>query len=160
GLIGFFVNTLVLRTDLSGAPGFRELLHRVREVCLGAYAHQDLPFEKLVQELHPSRNLDRGPLFQVVFALENTPVETIRVPGGLTLTAPPTETGTAKYDLTLHMGHETEGLAGVIEYNTDLFDAATIRRMRDHFQTLLRGAVAHPEQRLSELPLLADAERR
>jgi len=159
GLIGFFVNSLVLRTDLSGAPSFRELLRRVREVCLGAYAHQDLPFEKLVQELHPSRDLGREPLFQVVFGLENTPVETIHVPGGLVLSALPADTQTAKYDLTLFMGQRADGLAGLIEYNTDLFGPDTIRRMLDHFRTLLEGIVADPDAPLPDVPLVEEAER-
>ncbi|MGB9182076.1 MAG: amino acid adenylation domain-containing protein [Pyrinomonadaceae bacterium] len=157
-LIGFFVNTLVLRTDLSGDPDFRELLHRVREVTLGAYAHQDVPFEKLVEELQPERDLRRSPLFQVMLILQNTPVETFELPG-LSLHPIDVYSGTAKFDLVLNM-HETEqGLMGAIEYSTDLFDGATIERILDQFHILLQNIVANPEQKLSQLSLLGEAER-
>jgi len=157
-LIGFFVNTMVLRTDLSGNPTFRELLGRVREVCLGAYAHQDLPFEKLVEELQPERTLSHSPLFQVMFILQNTPGSTLQLPG-LTLNPMEVNSGAAKFDLTLSMGEGTEGLHGELEYDTDLFDASTIERMARHYQTILEGILADPEQRLSELPLLTASER-
>jgi amino acid adenylation domain-containing protein len=168
GLIGFFVNSLVLRTDLSGNPTFRELLSRVREVALGAYAHQDLPFEKLVEELHPERNLNQNPLFQVVFALQNAPMEALELPG---LTLSPlqfVDTGTTRFDLEFHLwermqnnGMEVDSLeqiSGFVVYSTDLFESATINRMLGHFQTLLEGIVANPEQRIADLPILSAAE--
>jgi len=158
GLIGFFVNTLVMRTDLSGEPGFLDLLKRVRAVALGAYAHQDLPFEMLVEALQPQRDMSHTPLFQVAFALQNAPMETLALPG-LALTPVELDTGTAKFDLTLTMAERPDGLGGAIEYNTDLFDAATIRRMVGHFQILLQGIVAHPRLPISRLPLLREAER-
>jgi len=158
GLIGFFVNTLVLRTDLSGDPSFRQLLGRVREMALRAYAHQDLPFEKLVEELQPERDLSRNPLFQVMFVLQNAPARALKL-SGLTLRPLAVDSGTAKFDLTLFMFEGEDGLRARWEYNSDLFDAATITRMLGHFQTLLEGIIANPEQRISELPLLSDAER-
>jgi amino acid adenylation domain-containing protein len=172
GLIGFFVNTLVLRTDVSGNPTFQELLGRVREVTLGAYAHQDLPFEKLVEELHPQRALSRHPLFQVVFGFENAPMEALELPG-LTLSPLTIDFKTTRFDLEFHLwdasggfrslwGEEwkhSEGIRGVVVYNTDLFDAATITRMVGHFTTLLEGIVANPQTRVASLPILLDAER-
>src|ERR687885_401863 len=138
GLIGFFVNSLVLRTDLSGNPTFLELLGRVREVALRAYAHQDLPFEKLVEELHPERNLSYHPLFQVVFSLQNTPIEALELPG-LTLSRLDFDNPSAKFDLEFHMWESPEGLRGQVVYSTDLFDDTTITRMLGHFQTLLEA---------------------
>jgi len=173
GLIGFFVNTLVLRTDLSGNPTFRELLQRVREVTLAAYAHQDLPFEKLVEELHPTRNLGHHPLFQVVFGFQNSPMETLDLPG-LVVSFLNTEIKTTRFDLEFLLWEATdsfrnlwggdrwqysEGIRGIIVYNTDLFAADTITRMLGHFTTLLEGIVANPDQRLYKLPLLTAAER-
>ncbi|MET0648994.1 MAG: amino acid adenylation domain-containing protein, partial [Pyrinomonadaceae bacterium] len=158
-LIGFFVNTLVLRTDLSGDPTFRELLGRVREVTLGAYAHQDLPFEKLVEELQLSRDGGRTPLLQVVFTLQNAPVPPLAL-AGLTLTPQPVETGTAKFDLVLNVAETEQGLAGWLEYRCDLFERETIERLAAHFETLLGAAAADPARRLSELPLLGEGERR
>jgi amino acid adenylation domain-containing protein len=158
-LIGFFVNTLVLRSDLSGDPSFRELLRRVREVTLGAYAHQDLPFERLVEELQPDRSMSRAPLFQVLFALQNAPSSSLVLPG-LRLTSLPPDAATAKFDLTLIM-HETEsGLAGSLNYDADLFDDATAARLITHFERLLRGVAAEPDRSLSELSLLSPSERR
>ncbi|MBV9124651.1 MAG: amino acid adenylation domain-containing protein, partial [Planctomycetes bacterium] len=158
GLIGFFVNTLVLRTDLSGNPSFRELLARVREAALGAFAHQDLPFERLVEELQPRRDLSRSPLFQVLFTLQNTPLPQLELPGlKPSLLEVPVET--AKFDLSLTLAETGQGLCASLEYNTDLFEAATIRRLLGHWQTLLEDAVADPEKRLSELPLLTEPER-
>jgi amino acid adenylation domain-containing protein len=157
-LIGFFVNTLVLRSDLSANPTFRELLSQAREICLEAYAHQDLPFEKLVRELQPERNLSHAPLFQVMFALQNVPRQTLELPG-LTVNRLEVDSGTAKFDLALSIVEEAEGLRAVCEYNTDLFDATTIERMMGHYQTLLEGIVANPDQRVSLLPLLTEAER-
>ena len=169
GLIGFFVNSLVLRTDLSGNPTFRELLSRVKEVALGAYAHQDLPFEKLVEELHPERKLNQNPLFQVVFALQNARMEALELPGVILSPLQFVDTGTTRFDLEFHLWERkpnngvgvdsSEGISGFVVYSTDLFDAATITRMLGHFQTLLEGIVANPEQRLADLPILSEAER-
>jgi acyl carrier protein len=158
GLIGFFVNTLVLRTDLSGNPGFEQLLNRVREVALEAYAHQDLPFEELVEALQPTRSLSHTPLFQVMFALENVPTSSWQFPD-LTVDELNLDTKTAKFDLTLSMEQRSDGLTGLWEYNTDLFDDATINRMMGHYQTLLESIVANPKQAIAELPLLAEPER-
>jgi hypothetical protein len=158
GLIGFFVNTLVLRSDLSGNPRFTELLARVREVALGAYAHQDLPFEKLVEEFQPERSLSHSPLFQVMFALQNAPSRDLELPG-LTFDFMQIDSRTAKFDLLLSMSESAEGLKGSLEYRTDLFDAATIQRMLGHFRTLLAGIVTRPDQRLSALPILTEVER-
>ncbi|MDZ7959073.1 MAG: amino acid adenylation domain-containing protein [Aulosira sp. DedQUE10] len=157
GLIGFFVNTLVLRSNLQGNPTFKQLLAQVREVTLGAYAHQDLPFEQLVEELQPERDLSHSSLFQVMFILQNAPTETLHLPN-LTLNPLKVENNTANFDLTLSMVETDTGLRGAIEYNTDLFDADRISRMIGHFQTLLAGIVAHPDQRLSDLPLLTAIE--
>ncbi|MHC5675769.1 non-ribosomal peptide synthetase [Nostoc sp.] len=158
GLIGFFVNSLVLRTDFSGNPTFRELLNRVREVTLGAYSHQDLPFEKLVEELHPERDLSYHPFFQVVFSLQNTPIETLELPG-LTLSVFEFDTKTAKLDLEFHLWQDLDSLKGQMVYSTDLFDDTTITRMLGHFQTLLESIVGNSEQRLSDLSLLTEEER-
>jgi len=158
GLIGFFVNSLVLRTNLLGNPTFLELLDRVREVALGAYAHQDLPFEKLVEELHPERNLSYHPLFQVAFSLQNTPIEALELPG-LTLSWLEFDNPSAKFDLELHLWESSEGLRGQVIYSTDLFDDSTITRMLGHFQTLLKGIVANPQQRLGKLSILKESER-
>ncbi len=158
GLIGFFANTLVLRTDLSGNPTLQELLSRVREVALGAYANQDLPFERLVEEINPDRDLSRNPLFQVTFNLQNPTNQEIHLPG-LTLSSLPAKNTGAKFDLSLSLLDKEQELAGTIEYNCDLFDAATIRRMSGHYQTVLRAIVADPDRRLSDLPILAESER-
>ncbi|MBD2471153.1 non-ribosomal peptide synthetase [Nostoc sp. FACHB-145] len=158
GLIGFFVNTLVLRTNLAGNPSFSELLHRVKEVALGAYTHQDTPFELLVDKMQPQRDLSHTPLFQVMFALQNTQNSEIELPG-LTLTTLETDSGTAKFDLTLDMKETDEGLVGTLEYSIDLFQPQTIQRMAGHLQTLVCGIIANPEERLSELPLLTAEEQ-
>ncbi|MBD2128005.1 non-ribosomal peptide synthetase [Microcoleus sp. ZQ-A2] len=157
-LIGFFLNTLVLRTDLSGNPPFQELLARVRQVALDAYTHQDLPFEVLVEALQPERSLSHTPLFQVMFILQTAPLEPLELPG-VTLTPLKMPGVTAKFDLTLYLRETEQGLTGAFEYSTDLFDEATIARMVEHFQSLLEGIVANPAQRLSELPLLTEAEQ-
>jgi amino acid adenylation domain-containing protein len=157
-LIGFFVNTLVLRTDLSGNPSFLEFLRRVREVCLGAYAHQDLPFERLVEELHLARDLSRNPLFQVMFVLQNASPQAVELPG-LSLSPIEVDTGTTHFDLTLHIADTDQGLVGTLAYNTDLFEAVTITRMLGHFRTLVEAVAAAPERRLSDLPLLTESER-
>jgi amino acid adenylation domain-containing protein len=158
GLIGFFVNTLVLRTKFDGDPTFKELLVRVREMALGAYAHQDLPFEKLVEERHPERSLNHTPLFQVMFVLQNAPTMSLNF-GGLRTTAVPISTETAKFDLTLFVSETGGELSGSIEYNSDLFDSDTIERLSGNFQTLLQGIIENPEQRISHLPLLTQAEQ-
>ena len=158
GLIGVFVNTLVMRTDLSGNPSFRELLNRIRQVALGAYAREDLPFEQLVEELQPERNLSHQPLFQVMFVLQEDPMPELILPG-LTLTRLQTNSGTSKFDLTLYMVNSEPGLTGELEYNTDLFDSATINRIIKHFTALLESIVSNPEQRLSELPILTKSEQ-
>ncbi|WP_445638423.1 Amino acid adenylation domain-containing protein [Nostoc sp. DSM 114161] len=158
GLIGFFVNSLVLRTNFSGNPTFRELLNRVREVTLGAYSHQDLPFEKLVEELQPERDLSHHPFFEVVFSLQNTPIDAVELPG-LTLSLFEFDSKTAKLDLEFHLWRDLESLKGQVVYSTDLFDETTITRMLGHFQTLLESVVANPEQRLSDLSLLTVEER-
>ncbi len=159
GLIGFFVNTLVLRTDLSGNPTFRELLKRVREVALGAYAHPDLPFDMLIEELNVPRDLSYSPLFQVMFLFQNAPLESFQL-AGLKLTPLEAGTDTAKFDLTLELTEGQEGLSCSVVYNTDLFDGDTVERMTGHFQTLLQGIVDHPDARLSELTLLTEPELR
>ena len=156
-LIGFFVNTLVLRTGMTKELSFREAVQRVREVCLGAYAHQDVPFEMLVEQLQPARSLSHSPLFQVMFALQNTPVQSLNLPG-VTLERVEVESRTAIYDLTLAMAEGETGLLASMEYNTDLFDEATISRMLRHYERLLSRVVSDPQQRLSEMPVLSDAE--
>ncbi|MGK7948457.1 MAG: amino acid adenylation domain-containing protein [Xenococcaceae cyanobacterium] len=157
-LIGFFVNTLALRINLQNNPPFSKLLARVRQITLDAYAHQDLPFEQLVQELQPERNLSHSPLFQVMFVLQNVPIGKLELPG-LTLTPIEQESKTAKFDLTLSMEETEQGLKGELEYNSDLFDAATIARMEGHFQVLLKGIVTNPHQPIGQLPLLTPAEQ-
>jgi amino acid adenylation domain-containing protein len=158
GLIGFFVNTLVLRSDCSGNPSFREFLSRVRDVCLGAYAHQDLPFEKLVEELGPDRDLSRNPLFQVMFVLQNTP-RPFQQPAGLSIERVDILPATSLFDLSLYLRERDGKLIGFFEYNTDLVESSTIERMIGHFEILLEGIVADPEQPISMLPLLRPAER-
>lgn len=159
-LIGFFLNTLVMRTDLSGDPTARELLRRVVEVTLGAYAHQDVPFEKLLEELAPARDTSISPFFQVMLVLQNTPSASVG-PGALRLEPYeiPGETY-AQFELTLWLSEEPDGLRGYWEYNRDLFDEATIHRMVAHYQELLAGIAARPDERLSRLPLLPVEERR
>ncbi|CCI16559.1 Similar to tr/Q9RAH4/Q9RAH4 (fragment) [Microcystis aeruginosa PCC 9807] len=157
GLIGFFVNTLVMRTDVSDNPSFSQLLTRVREVTMDAYAHQDLPFEMLVEALQPERDLSHTPLFQVAFVLQNTPKSEIAMTG-LTVTDLPPENATAKFDLTLAMVNTDDGLKGVWEYNTALFESSTIERLSGHFLNLLGGIVANPQAQISQLPLLTESE--
>lgn len=158
GLIGFFVNSLVLRTDFSGNPTFQELLNRVREVTLGAYTHQDLPFEKLVEELNPERDLSRHPLFQIVFSLQNTPIETLELPG-LKLSLFDFDSKIAKIDLEFHVWRDLETLKGEVVYSTDLFDQSTITRMLGHYQILLERIIVNPKQHLSDLSLLTKEEQ-
>jgi len=167
GLIGFFVNTLALRIDLSAPAGGRvsalAALDRTREVALGAFAHQELPFEKLLEELQPERSRGQTPLFQVVFALENVPAEVVEPAdlgvADLRLEPVETDSGTAKFDLTLIMRREPRGLAGSFEYACDLFDGATVARLTRHFAALLESMVAHPEGRIDGLELMTAAER-
>lgn len=158
GLIGCFVNTLVLRTDLSGTPSFRELLGQVREVALGAYAHQDLPFEQVVEALQPDRTLSHSPIFQVMFVLQNAPMVGLELPG-LRLTVLELDSQKSRFDLTLAIAQTDEGLLATLEYSTDLFAAGTISRMLGHFQTLLESAVASPDARISEMPILTASEQ-
>ncbi len=157
-LIGFFVNTLVLRTDLTGDPTFRELLKRVRDTALGAYSHQDVPFEKLVAELRPERSLSYNPLFQTAFALQNEASSEPTITG-LQLSSVKIGSVTAKFDLFLSLCEVPDGLRATVEYSTDLFDAATMERLLQHYQRLLESIVSNPAQRLSELSLLSDSER-
>ncbi|MEP7126667.1 MAG: amino acid adenylation domain-containing protein, partial [Byssovorax sp.] len=158
GLIGFFLNTLVLRTELADDLSFKDLLARVKAVCLGAYAHQDLPFERLVQEIAPERDLSRTPIFQVIFNLQNTPVAGMAMPG-LALRGVAAEVTTTKVDLTLIMREEPGGLVGSLSYSTDLFDGATVDRMLAQLRMLLEGAVKEPARPLGELALYGDDER-
>src|SRR6185437_12627059 len=158
-LIGLFVNTLSLRTDLSGNPSFKQLLARVKEAALGAYAHQELPFEKLVEELKLSRELSRNPVFQVMFALQNVSQQKLEFPG---LKVEPFRSGkrtTAKFDLSLTANDGPDGLALAFEYNTDLFDAGTIERMAHAFGVLLAAIGEDSTRSISELPLMEAAER-
>jgi amino acid adenylation domain-containing protein/non-ribosomal peptide synthase protein (TIGR01720 family) len=160
-LIGFFLNTLVLRAELSDELSFTELLARVKETCLDAYAHQDLPFERLVQEIAPERDLSRSPIFQVMFILQNTPAGGMAAPTGVKLRGAPVDGGNAKFDLTLAMISRADGgLAGSLEYDTALFDAATIERILGYFRLLVEGIVRDPAMPLWQLPLLPAAERR
>ncbi|HEX8821936.1 MAG TPA: condensation domain-containing protein, partial [Archangium sp.] len=159
GLIGFFANTLVLRTRLEGNPSFRELLGRVRQVALGAYAHQDVPFEKLVEELKPQRDLSRSPLFQVMLALRQDPLPDLALPGITSARELAVDTLTSKFELTLSLVDSEQGFTGWLEYNTDLFEPETAARMLGHLRVLLEAATANPELSLSALPLLPEAER-
>jgi amino acid adenylation domain-containing protein len=157
GLIGLFANTLVLRADLRGDPTFPGLLERVREMALGAYANQDLPFEKLVEELAPHRDTAHTPLFQVMFVLQNAPEETLALPG-LTVRILPAYSETSKFDLWLSMTESKGGLAGIVEHNRDILDRGTVARWMRNFEVLLAGPLDGPRS-LSELPLLAEPER-
>ncbi|MFF2013913.1 amino acid adenylation domain-containing protein [Streptomyces sp. NPDC058195] len=160
-LIGFFVNTLVLRTDLSGDPAFTELLDRVKDTALGAFDHQDLPFERLVEELAPDRDLSRNPLFQTMFALQNTPDSHAWQLSGATVEPFAVREEEAKFDLTLILTERPDGsLDGDLVFALDLFAPDTAERLAGHFTTLLRAAVVGPERRLSELEVLAGSERR
>ncbi|MEW5930636.1 MAG: amino acid adenylation domain-containing protein, partial [Gemmatimonadota bacterium] len=158
-LIGFFVNTLVLRTDLSGDPSFRELLGRVREVTLGAYEHQEVPFERLVAELSPERSLSHSPLFQVAFTLDNDQ-DTGGGLAGLGVQRVATQLEAAKFDLSLELAAGPDGLRGKLAYGTELWEAATMRRLVGHFTRLVEQAAADPDVRISQVALLNEAERR
>jgi amino acid adenylation domain-containing protein len=159
GVLGFFVNTLVLRTDISDNPTFEQLLRQVKAVASSAYEHQDLPFEKLVEELQPERDLSQTPLFQVMFAVQNAPEPNIALPG-LTISLVEFDSRAAPFDLMLEMWESEQGLRGVFTYNVDLFDGETIARMAEHFQILLTAAVAQPHTPVAALPLLAPADTR
>ncbi|XUL85487.1 amino acid adenylation domain-containing protein [Streptomyces galilaeus] len=157
-LIGFFVNTLPIRTDLSGDPTFAELLERTRDACLGAYAHQEVPFEKLVEELKPPRDLSRPPIVQVSFAYQTQPLPTLRV-AGLEFSRVAVRSRTARFDLELQLVEDEGGLNGLFEYSSDLFDRATVARLADHLCRLAREAAADPDRPIGALPLLGDEER-
>ncbi|HKG23082.1 MAG TPA: condensation domain-containing protein, partial [Blastocatellia bacterium] len=158
GLIGFFVNTLVMRTELSGNPSFSDVVARVRDAALGAHAHQDLPLEKLVEQLQPGRSLNRQPLFQVVFSLQNAPMPDVKL-SGLSMKMLETQRSTSKFDLLLFVRESDEGLACSMEYDTDLFDSDTIRRMLSHFQTLLESVIRDPNRQITEVSFLTERER-
>ena len=158
GLIGFFVNTLVMRTDLSGNPTFKELLTRVRETALEAYTHQDLPFEKLVEELHPQRSLSHSALFQVLFNLLENQNDRLLLPG-LDASRFGTLAIPSKFDLTLYAIPKPQGLTLIINYNSDLFEDASIKRMLGHLCNLLDAVAANPSQRVSDFPILTEHEK-
>jgi amino acid adenylation domain-containing protein len=158
GLIGFFVNTMALRMDLSGNPTFGEVLAQARQVALGAFAHQDLPFEKLVEELSPERNLDRSPLFQVAFALQNAPLPPLKL-SGLNINLLVSENAPVRFDFEFHVFDIENELSEVIFYNTDLFDSATMKRFGEHYRTLLEAIVADPERRISDFSIMAKEEQ-
>ncbi|WP_233166665.1 non-ribosomal peptide synthetase, partial [Archangium sp. Cb G35] len=158
GLIGFFVNTLVLRSRVQPGASFRSLLAQVRSNTLAAYEHQHLPFEKLVEELLPARDLSRSPLFQALFTLQNAPLESLRLPG-LSFQPLPADSATSKFDLSLFLSESPEGFSGVFEYNTDLFDSSTLRRMAGHFQVLLESVLANPDAPLASAAILSPSER-
>lgn len=162
-MIGFFANTLVLRTDLSGDPTFRELLERVKAVACGAYAHQDLPFEKLVQALHPLRDPANTPLFRIMFAFQNVPeaaTEVFELAPGLTARPLAVDGGKAKFDLTVYLWETRQGLHTVWQYNSELYNAETIARLAGRFQKLSAEIAADSTLRLSEIPLFTETERR
>ena len=159
GLIGFFVNTLVLRGDLSGQPSFRDYLRRMREVCLNAYAHQEFPFEKLVELLKPHRERNRQPWFQAFFVLQNTP-NRWAAPEGIDVEPMEVENPTAQYDLSLYLRERGGRLLGYFEYASELFDAATIERMAGHFEILLTAIAANPDQTIASLAMLSENEQR
>ncbi|HEU4559465.1 MAG TPA: amino acid adenylation domain-containing protein, partial [Longimicrobium sp.] len=157
-LIGFFVNTLVLRTDLSGDPSFREVLRRVREGTLGAYEHQEVPFERLVAELQPERSLSHSPLFQVMFTLQNVDRSGSGL-SGLRMAAVGAEVETTRFDLSLTAIPHDDGVGGAMEYSTALFDRSTVRRMLDHLERILEQVAGDADVRLSQLELLGESER-
>ncbi|WP_410673602.1 amino acid adenylation domain-containing protein [Amycolatopsis sp. cmx-4-68] len=157
-LVGFFVNTLVLRVDTGGDPTFRDLVARVRERSLDAYAHQDVPFERLVEALNPARSLAHHPLFQTMLAWQNTPAAGVELPG-LTVTERPVGTGTAKFDLWFSFTERGDGLHGQAEFNAEVFDRATVTGILDRLEVLLREVVSAPDRRLGTLDVLTPAER-
>ena len=157
-LIGLFVNNLIFRSNLSGKPSFLQLLNQVKETVLGALSHQELPFEDLVEQLQPERNLSQNPLFQVMFVLHNTPSQTITLPD-LKIEPVETEHSTSRFDISLDMYETSKGLRGTWEYSTELFQSTTIESLNEHFQTLLSAIVLNPEQSIVELPLLTPKEQ-
>ncbi len=158
GIIGNFLNPLVLRSDLSGNPSFCQLLKRVRNVCLSAYSHQDVPFQKVVEALHPEYQVQQNPLFQVAFVID--PLLVTKDKLGWKAFHFEVDPEISKFDLTFYLlESESEGMVLLSEYNTDLFDATTIKRMNEHLNTLLVGIVSNPKQSIAELPLLTDKER-
>jgi len=158
-LIGYFLNMLVLRTNFAGEPTFRELLRRVRDVAAGAYAHQDVPFGKLVDELRPPPDTSRNPIFQVAFVFVDFPESPDMGIAGLKARPLELDSGSARFDLTLGLTEGTESLRGFFEYPLDLFEPATIARMVEHLTTLVEGIVANPDRRIWELPLISESER-
>jgi len=156
-MIGIFVNNLVLQTDLSGNPSFRELLVRVREICLGAYANQDIPFERLVEELQPERKLNHTPLFQVMFNLHNMPASRLELPG-LKLISLETQVATARFDLVMNLWDSPRSLTGSLEYNTDLFKETTIARLIRYYKALLQAVVSEPDACIEDVSLAPDDE--
>jgi amino acid adenylation domain-containing protein/non-ribosomal peptide synthase protein (TIGR01720 family) len=158
GVIGFFVNTLALRSQVSAAMPFREVLRQMQRTALGAYAHQDVPFEALVSELSPERSLSHSPLFQVMFALQNAPMADVEL-GGVAVRALDPPSGRAKFDLFVDVVAQHGEAMGVWEYSGDLFEAATVERMAEHFATLLGGIVADPDRPIGQVPLLSERER-
>ncbi|GAB2610875.1 hypothetical protein GCM10027168_49720 [Streptomyces capparidis] len=158
-LIGYFVNMLALRTDLSGRPTFRELLGRVRRVCVDAFAHQELPFERLVEELHPRRDLSRTPVFQVSFIYQNIPLPEFGAQG-LRLEPVEVASSTARFDLEVQVFERDGGLSGWFEYDSDLFDAATVARLAGHLEALVRALVADPDRPVGQAPMLTPEEER
>jgi aspartate racemase len=158
GLIGFFVNTLVLRTDLSGEPTFRELLARVRDVALEAYAHQELPFEKLVEQVNPERTLSYSPIFQVMAVMQNAGERQIRLPG-ITVAPIELETTTSKFDLTAFFTETGRGMEVSFQYSTDVYEASAMERMLTHLGILLNGIAEGPDRKVWQLPLLTQEER-
>jgi non-ribosomal peptide synthetase component F len=158
-LIGFFINLLVLRNDLSGAPSFREVLRRTREMVLGAYSHQDTPFEMLVERLLPAQSPNRMPLVQVLFVLQNQPSPYAQLPNLVVSHFAGAETMTAKFELALFMQEWSGGLRGVVKYSSDLFEASSIATMMGRFEVLLRHIVAHPDTPIDVLDFYTDAEK-
>jgi amino acid adenylation domain-containing protein len=159
-LIGYFVNTLVLRTKFSGNPTFREAMSLVRDIALAAYANQDLPYDKLVEEIHPPRDRSYNPVFQVMFVFQNVPAPSLSLSlSQLEISSFEIDTGISKFDLTINLGETTEGIRGWIEYATDLFDRETVERLAGHYLTLLEAAVLDPDMQVSKLPLLTEKER-
>jgi amino acid adenylation domain-containing protein len=159
-LVGFFVNTLALRADLSADPTFVELLRQVREVCLGAYQHQDVPFEKLVEELQPERSLSHSPIFQVMFALQNAPMGALELPQLVLSPVEPLETPPLIFELNLILSEVGQGMEGSLIYHTDIFDKPFIERMEEGFRILLEGVALNRLSPISELPLVSEVEQR
>ncbi|MCK5574110.1 MAG: AMP-binding protein, partial [Bacteroidetes bacterium] len=158
GLVGFFVNTLVMKADFSADLAFRTLLNQVRETALAAYANQDIPFEKLVEELNPERDMSVTPLFQVMFDLRQPPLNGLRL-GGLEASLLKLEGTAAKFDMNVTMTEGARELTGEFQFNTDLFETETIARIATHYETLLRGIIADPDRPVSLIPILSEAER-